>query len=239
MSGALRFFESQAGIVGLLLGVLGIVATLAVWYYDRLPKKKELDVALVGLRAAGKTRLVWTWSKAEVIREVRPGATATRTIYTLARQSKVFGKKIVEPRYVFHDFGGEQPGQFIDEAVFRWFYALVLVVDHTALDVGAPPVDSNRIIKTVGYIEGLVRGYLQSQRSRMCQVVIIFINKSDMLSDSDRKAVLSMYKGAEGIMQSTGKNVYVFVGSAKEGLKVMDALAALDDHLLTPAVCNV
>ena len=60
-----------------------------------------------------------------------------------------------------------------------------------------------------------------------------------LAGDADKEKVLRMYKEAEGVIRSTGKNVKIFMGSAKDGIRVMDALAALDDQLLVPRVCNV
>ena len=82
-------------------------------------------------------------------------------------------------------------------------------------------------------IEGLIRGFLQSNiLSQHCKLVIFFINKNDILHQDDKKSIYGKYESCKKIITDSGKKLLMLRGSAKEGWYVNDALASLDETFI-------
>ena len=146
-------------------------------------KTQTYKIVVIGARSTGKTSLILKW--ANPIWEVRnpPGATMfnrfTRTVSSVVNpRSNV----VVDHVFEIFDFGGERLVEAQETLIVDDVHGLLFVADLG--QEGATAIDDARIQQqTEAFSAQALQFFFRAPRIvKSCQTVVLFINKSDLLS---------------------------------------------------------
>lgn len=185
-------------------------------------RQQTYKIISIGLPKTGKTSLTLKWCNP--LWELRNVQGTSFDKYTRTVSSVLSPQSNVLLNHVFevYDYGGEQIVDAHDTMVLNDIHGLLFVVDLGGADARA--VDQERIdaqIREFG--PGHLRFFFKSPRiTKTCRTVVLFINKSDLLSGTPREVeALAKEKFRELIDNLTEFSdhveVEVLVGSAVSG----------------------
>lgn len=186
-------------------------------------KTQVYKIVVIGMRSTGKTSLILKW--ANPIWEVRkpPGATLFNK-FSRTVSSVLSGKSNVVVDHVFEifDFGGERIVEAQETLVVDDIHGLLFVVDLG--QEGAEQVDDARIQSQIQAfsLQALQFFFRAPRIVKSCQTVVLFINKSDLLSGTPsevEKMARARYAPLIQAIESFAEQVQieVMVGSSYSG----------------------
>lgn len=146
-------------------------------------KTQVYKIVVIGMRSTGKTSLILKW--ANPTWEVRnpPGATLfNKFSRTVSSVHNARSGVVVNHLFEIFDFGGERLVEAQETLVVDDIHGLLLVVDLG--QEGAETVDEARITQQINAFSAeALQFFLRAPRIvKSCQTVVLFINKSDLLS---------------------------------------------------------
>lgn len=146
-------------------------------------KTQIYKIVVIGMRSTGKTSLILKW--ANPTWEVRnpPGATLfNKFSRTVSSVHNARSGVVVNHLFEIFDFGGERLVEAQETLVVDDIHGLLLVVDLG--QEGAETVDEARVAQQINAFSAeALQFFLRAPRIvKSCQTVVLFINKSDLLS---------------------------------------------------------
>ena len=163
----------------------GWLATIALRRFNAVRTRKLVDILYAGLPATGKTALIARLRQPNLSPEHFDSDETTRMV-----EKKKY-EPIVKSGLTFHltayDIPGGKPGSFIDRIRERRPFlgrrVLLVVLAPFGINPGSPGVpDADFMNKQEGYVFGLIEGVLTAQNLPKPDLVVVFLNKSDMFA---------------------------------------------------------
>lgn len=186
-------------------------------------KTQLYRIVVVGMRSTGKTSLILKW--ANPTWEVRnpPGATLfNKFMRTVSSVINARSNVVVNHVFEIFDFGGERLVEAQETLVVDDVHGLLFVTDLGG--EGASAVDEARIQQqTEAFSTQALQFFFKAPRIvKSCQTVVLFINKSDLLSGTPtevERAARAHYAKLISALQSFDEQVQIeiMVGSSFSG----------------------
>jgi len=188
---------------------------------EQRPKitRKVYKILTLGVKGTGKTSLTLKWSNPLIDLGTLKGTKIERYERTVSHVTH----KDVTTEHVFevHDWGGEHLVDAQHELIMDEIHAMLLVVDLGGRDAKA--VDPARIQEQlVAFQPEVLRYFFGPKTVASCKTVVLFINKSDLLSGTPGEVevqAMNLYrKLIEDLLRYNAQiDIRVFVGSASYG----------------------
>ena len=188
---------------------------------DRRPilTRKAYKILTLGVKATGKTSLTLKWSNPLIDLGKLEGTKIERYERTVS----LVTQKDVATQHIFevHDWGGEHIVDAQQELIVEEINGLLLVVDLGGKD--AKQADPNRVQEQLQEFQAQALKYFFGPKTvASCKTVVLFINKSDLLSGTPAQVEEQAEKYYAPLIEnlrkfSTQIDVRVFVGSANYG----------------------
>jgi hypothetical protein len=184
----------------LILGSLGILSTISQYLYKKFFIEKKVSLLFIGLPACGKTTFIKRLKNPKISEKELLNTTPS-TAYESHSSSNVIRRAKYEIYPRIGDTPGTRPDIILDKVyasklnkVFTFRNACLLVLLSPFINNGVEnnkvkkydinkDIDFEFISEQLGYIKGLVKGILRSVKTRKPKVLILFINKFDLISD--------------------------------------------------------
>jgi GTPase SAR1 family protein len=188
---------------------------------DRRPKitRKTFKILTLGVKATGKTSLTLKWANPLVDLGTLEGTKIERyerTVSLLPQKDAV-----IEHVFEVHDWGGEHIVDALHELVVDEIHGLLIVVDLGGKD--ATRLEGARVEEQLQEFQPqALKFFFGPKTLASCKTVVLFINKSDLLSGTaaqvEEQAKKLYAPLIENLMKySTQIDMRVFVGSASYG----------------------
>jgi hypothetical protein len=184
--------------LGLISGVLGF---LLRFIYRRIWVQRRVVVSVIGLKGSGKSSVLNRFNNPHLTEEW-----VAKSSPTIAREKLPRRGPIPVGRYEvvaeLNDNPGEDWGEFFQTLATRRGVGI-----HIALLVLAPTDEADAtsaswrkeeyIVEQIGFAKGLIGGCLQARKIRKPRLVIIYLNKFDLLSEQSPEDSSSRAKATE------------------------------------------
>lgn len=186
-------------------------------------RTQPYKIVVIGVRSTGKTSLILKW--ANPVWEIRnpPGATMfNKFSRTVSSVSHLKSNVVVNHVFEIFDFGGERLVEAQETLVVEDIHGLLFVVD-LGVD-GSDKVDEARVRQqTEAFSAQSLQFFFRAPRIvKTCQTVVLFINKSDLLSGTPKEVeamARAKYSKLIEALQTFSEQVEieVLVGSGHSG----------------------
>ena len=186
-------------------------------------KTQLYRIVVIGMRSTGKTSLILKW--ANPTWEVRnpPGATLfNKFMRTVSSVFNARSNVVVNHVFEIFDFGGERIVEAQETLVVDDIHGLLFVSDLGS--EGADAVDDARIAQQTEALSAqTLQFFFKAPRIvKSCQTVVLFVNKSDLLSGTPsevERMARARYAKLIGALESFSEQVQIeiMVGSSHSG----------------------
>jgi GTPase SAR1 family protein len=184
-------------------------------------KRQKYKVITVGAKRTGKTSLTLKWANPLVDLGTIQGTKIERYERTVSQVTAKDGDTTTEHIFEVHDWGGEHIVDALHELILDEIHGMLIVVDLG--DQEAKAVDHERIQQQLREFQPeSLRFFLGPKAVTSCKTVVLFINKSDLLSGTpaevEAEAKKLYAKLIDDLMRyKENIDIRVFVGSASHG----------------------
>lgn len=216
------------------------------WLRDQLEQRPYITrriykVLTVGVRSTGKTSLTLKWANPLINLGTLRGTKIERYERTVSRVVQ----KEVATEHVFEigDWGGEHIVSALHELIREEMHGLLLVVDLGGAD--ATTVDMARVDEQLQkFNSDVLEYYFGPATVSSCKTVVLFINKSDLLSGTPAEVeahARQIYAPlVNNLMKySTQVDIRVLVGSASYGHSTHHLFAHFVERILPKSAYDV
>lgn len=193
-------------------------------------RQQTYKIISIGLPKTGKTSLTLKW--ANPLWELKNVQGTSFDKYTRTVSSVLGAQSNIMLNHVFevYDYGGEQIVDAHDTMVLNDIHGLLFVVDLGGAD--AHEVDKERIEAQIREFDpGHLRFFFKSPRiTKTCRTVVLFINKSDLLSGTPTSVEIA----AKAYFKELIDNLTEFSDHVEVEVLVGSAVSGHNTHLLMP-----
>lgn len=201
----------------------------------RLPRaRRTYRVLTIGVKYTGKTSLTLKWANPLVDLGTLKGTKIERYERTVSVAPS--NEALLEHVFEIHDWGGEHIVDAQQELILEEIHGVLLVVDLCGKD--AKTLDQARIDEQLrAFQPEVLRFFFGPKTLATCKTVVLFINKSDVLSGTAaevERAAMDCYKP---LIDALGEyrvqmDVRVLVGSASFGHSIHHLFAHFVERIL-------
>lgn len=236
---------AAAGLVG------GVLSFIIRWVRRRFWIERHVTMSVIGLKGSGKSSVLGRFSHSHMTEEKVRGASPTIATEIFKRRNPIpMGRYEVFP--TLHDNPGENWGAFFQSLATKSGYkrhiALLVLAPTDEIDATASNWRKDQYIQEqIGLAKGLIGGCLGAEGIRKPELIIIYLNKFDLISrqspdDSSSREKVSEFKNVFGsflrqkIITSHERTsptpiVRIVVGSALKDWGNKAILSAIEDAL--------
>jgi hypothetical protein len=194
------------------------------WLHAELEKRPEITrktykILTLGVKATGKTSLTLKWANPLVDLGTLEGTKIERYERTVSHAGRM--DQVTEHVFEVRDWGGEHIVDALQELIMEEIHGLLLVVDLGGKD--AKQTDPARIQEQIQEFQPqALRFFFAPKTVASCKTVVLFINKSDLLSGTPAEVEEQAKKLYLPLIENLSKfsqhiDVRVLVGSASYG----------------------
>lgn len=209
------------------------------WYKEELTKRPKIirrtyKILTLGVSGTGKTALTLKWANPLVDLGTLRGTKVERYERTVSHVQD--GDELVEHVFEIRDWGGEHIVDAQQELIVDEIHGLLFVVDLAA--PGGDGVDPERIQQQLHEFRAAsLKFFFGPKTLAMCQSVVLFVNKSDVLSGTlaeiERAARSHFQPLIDDLTRYKSQlDVTIFVGSATYGHSTHHLFAHFVSHIL-------
>jgi hypothetical protein len=194
------------------------------WLHAELAKRPEIHrkiykILTLGVKATGKTSLTLKWANPLIDLGTLEGTKIERYERTVSHVTQ--RDQVTEHVFEVHDWGGEHIVDALQELIVEEIHGLLIVADLGGKD--AKEAETARIQEQIQEFQPqALRFFFAPKTVASCKSVVLFINKSDLLSGTPADVEAQAKKLYAPLIENLHKfsqqiDVRVFVGSASYG----------------------
>ncbi|WP_063748813.1 hypothetical protein [Chondromyces apiculatus] len=209
------------------------------WHREQLalrpPRtRRTYRILTLGIKYTGKTSLTLKWANPLIDLGALKGTKTERYERTVSVTAS--NERLVEHVFEIHDWGGEHIVDAQQEMILEEIHGLLLVVDLAGKDGSA--VDEARIRAQLrAFQPEVLRFFFGPKNLSTCKTVVLFINKSDVLSGTSaavEEAARACYRELIGALEQYRPliDLRVLVGSAIYGHSTHHLFAHFVERIL-------
>lgn len=217
----LQHWPETATVLGALFSALALITWRRRW-----------EIIIIGTSGVGKTEFVGCLkTDGRWLRHGDPKSTVDEDV----TEAKVRGR---DGRSIYHlkwcDIGGQYPKWLFERLakrrrllLLRRRVVLVLVLSpYKSPD--KPVVDEVHIERQFGWVESLVKGFIESRYGKRCKGVMLFVNMLDLFADSPSKSTAvrefqNLFSRHAEVLENSHPNFLCLAGSAKQAWNTNEA----------------
>lgn len=195
-----------------------------LWYKAELARRPKIQkrtykILTLGVSGTGKTALTLKWANCLVDLGQLEGTKVERYERTVSLRQE--GDVITEHVFEIRDWGGEHIVDAQQELIVDEIHGLLVVVDLATRDAKA--VEPGRVQQQLREFQPeSLRFFFGGKTMATCQAVVLFINKSDVLSGTPAEAEREARRHYQRLIDDLERykaqlDVHVLVGSATYG----------------------
>jgi hypothetical protein len=210
--------------------------------HQRPPRaRRTYRILTMGLKYTGKTSLTLKWANPLVDLGALKGTKIERYERTVSHVTT--SDALVEHVFEIHDWGGEHIVDAQQELILEEIHGVLLVVDLAGRD--GKTIDKARIDEQLrAFQREALRFFFGPKTLATCKTVVLFINKSDVLSGTPaevERAAMDYYRPLIEVLESyrTQMDVRVFVGSATYGHSIHHLFSHYVERILPKSAYDV